>query len=110
MVAPLLIADYRKGELDIKSQQFKILTAIAGAIGLTVPILGANPIIAQIATQVSGVFVLPFVIGAIILLINNKMEMGRHKAGLLLNIGLFSALIFACFIMYTGIIALGQFF
>ena len=110
MVAPLLIADYREGELDIKSQQFKILTAIAGVIGLTVPILGANPIIAQVATQVSGVFVLPFVICAIIILINNKKEMGIHKAGLLLNIGLFSALIFACFIMYTGIIALIQFF
>jgi manganese transport protein len=110
MVAPLLIADYRKGEFDTKSRQFKILTAIAGVIGLTVPILGANPVIAQVTTQVSGVFVLPFVIGAIIVLINKRNEMGGHKAGLLLNIGLFSALIFACFITYTGIIALRQFF
>ncbi len=110
MVAPLLFADYRSGELDIKSRQFKIITAVAGLIGLTVPILGANPIMAQVATQVSAVFVLPFVIGAIIILINNKKDMGIHKAGWLLNIGLFSALIFASFIMYTGIIALIQFF
>jgi len=110
MVAPLLFADYRSGELDIKSRQFKIITAVAGLIGLTVPILGANPVMAQVATQVSAVFVLPFVIGAIIILINNKKDMGIHKAGLLLNIGLFSALIFASFIMYTGIIALIQFF
>ena len=110
MVAPLLIADYRKGILDTRSKQFRLLTAIAGVIGLTVPILGANPIIAQIATQVSAVFVLPFVIVAIIILINNKKKMGTHSAGWLLNIGLFSALIFACFILYTGIIALKQFF
>jgi len=110
MVAPLLIADYRKGILDTRSKQFKVLTAIAGLIGLTVPILGANPIIAQIATQVSAVFVLPFVIVAIIILINNKKKMGTHTADLLLNLGLFSALIFACFITYTGIIALKQFF
>jgi len=110
MVAPLLIADFKKGELDTKSNQFKILTAIAALIGLTVPVLGANPIIAQIATQVSAVFVLPFVIAAIIILVNNRKEMGSHKAGLLLNIGLISALIFACFITYTGIIALRQFF
>ncbi len=110
MVAPLLIADYKKGELDTKSKQFKVLTAIAALIGLTVPVTGANPIVAQIVTQVSAVFVLPFVIGAILILINNKKEMGDHKPGLLLNTGLISALIFACFIAYTGVIALRQFF
>ena len=109
MVAPLLFADYRSGELDIKSRQFKIITAFAGLIGLTVPILGANPVMAQVATQVSAVFVLPFVIIAIIILIN-KSEMGSYKAGTLLNIGLVSALVFSCFIAYTGIVALRQFF
>jgi Mn2+/Fe2+ NRAMP family transporter len=110
MVAPLLIADYQKGELDTKSRQFKLLTAIAALLGLTVPILGANPIIAQIVTQVSTVFVLPFVIAVIILLINNKKEMGQHRAGILLNIGLASAFMFACFVTYNGIVALRQLF
>ena len=107
MVAPLLFADYRSGELDIKSRQFKIITAVAGLIGLTVPILGANPVMAQVATQVSAVFVLPFVIIAIMILIN-RSEMGSHRAGTLLNVGLISALIFSCFIAYTGIMALRQ--
>jgi Mn2+/Fe2+ NRAMP family transporter len=109
MVAPLLVADYQKGELDTRSRQFKVLTAIACLIGLTVPIMGANPVMAQVATQVSAVFVLPFVITAIIILINNKPEMGSHKAGMLLNIGMISALVFSCFIAYTGIMALRQF-
>ncbi len=43
MIAPLLIADYQKGELDLKSTQFKVLTGIACLIGLTVPVLGVNP-------------------------------------------------------------------
>jgi len=106
MVAPLLIADYRNGELDTNSKQFKILTAIAAVFGLTVPIIGANPIAAQIATQVANVFVLPIVIGAIIYLVNNKSDMGNHKAGILLNVGLVCALIFSCFIAYNGSIAL----
>ena len=110
MVAPLLIADYREGVLDTKSKQFKVLTAIAALIGLTVPILGANPIIAQIVTQVAGVFVLPFIIAVIIVLINNQEDMGIHKAGIFLNTGLVLAFIFACFISYTGLIALNQFF
>ena len=108
MVAPLLIADYRNGELDTRSVQFKVLTAIAGLFGLTVPLIGANPIVAQIATQVANVFVLPFVIGAILFLINNKKDMGAHRAGPGLNAGLALAFIFSCFIAYNGIIALSE--
>lgn len=106
MVAPLLIADYRDGTLDTSSKQFRILTAVAAVFGLTVPVLGANPIVAQIATQVANVFVLPVVIAAIIFLVNNKKEMGEHKAGILLNAGLVCAFIFSCFIAYHGVTAL----
>lgn len=108
MVAPLLIADYRDGELDTDSLRFKLLTAIACVVGLTVPILGANPIAAQIVTQVAGVFVLPLVIACIFYLVNRKELMGEHKAGVGLNIGLLAALLFACIISYTGILALEE--
>ncbi|MDD4756461.1 MAG: Nramp family divalent metal transporter [Prolixibacteraceae bacterium] len=105
MVAPLLVADYRDGILDTSSGQFKILTAVAALFGLIVPVMGANPILAQIATQVANVFVLPIVVGAGLILVNRK-EMGKYKAGLLLNAGLASAFIFSCFIAYNGVIAL----
>ncbi|MEK6479510.1 Nramp family divalent metal transporter [Catalinimonas sp. 4WD22] len=108
MVAPLLVADYRDGELDTASTRFRVLTGIACLMGLTVPILGANPIAAQIVTQVAGVFVLPLVIACIFYLVNRKELMGEHKAGIGLNIGLLTALIFACVISYTGIVALGE--
>ena len=75
-------------------------------VGLIVPILGANPIFAQILTQVAAVFVLPLVIACIMYLVNQKSQMGEHKAGLLLNIGLTAAFIFACIISYTGALAL----
>jgi Mn2+/Fe2+ NRAMP family transporter len=110
MVAPLLIADYKSGELDTNSKMFKVITAVACVFGLTVPIMGANPIIAQIATQVASVFVLPLVIGGIFFLVNNKSLMGKHKAGLLLNAGMITAFIFACIISYTGALALNELF
>jgi Mn2+/Fe2+ NRAMP family transporter len=106
MIAPILIADYQKGQLDIKSKQFKILTGIACLIGLTVPVLGVNPINAQILTQVFNVFVLPLVIIGMMILINKKELMGEHKAGILLNIGMGSALLFACIISYNGVVAI----
>ena len=106
MITPILIADYQDGKLDVKSRQFKILTAVVCCIGLTVPILGTNPIKAQILTQVFNVFVLPLVILGMIFLINNRILMKEYKAGILLNIGMILALIFACLISYNGVIAL----
>ncbi|WP_339811717.1 Nramp family divalent metal transporter [uncultured Imperialibacter sp.] len=110
MVAPLLISDYKNGELDLKSKLFKRLTAVACVVGLSVPILGANPIAAQIATQVASVFVLPLVIGGIIYMINRKEVMGEHRAGWLLNTGLVLAFVFSCVISVIGFSALKDFF
>lgn len=106
MVAPLLVADYKEGELDTRSRRFKILTGFACLVGLTVPILGANPIFAQIVTQVAAVFVLPLVIACMLYLINQKQLMGTHRAGIWLNLGLVASLVFACIISYTGYLAL----
>ena len=110
MVAPLLIADYKNGQLDLKSRLFKILTAIACVVGLSVPILGANPIVAQIATQVANVFVLPLVIGGIIYIVNRRAIMKEHKAGWLLNTGMVLSFIFSCVMSYIGFLGLMDFF
>jgi Mn2+/Fe2+ NRAMP family transporter len=106
MIAPLMIADYQDGKLDLESKQFKIITGIACIIGLSVPVFGANPIKAQILTQVFNVFVLPLVILGIFILINKKELMGEHKAGILLNIGIALSLIFACIISYNGVLGI----
>jgi manganese transport protein len=106
MVAPLLIGDYRNGKMDTRSAIYKGLTGIACLIGLTVPIFGSNPIMAQIATQVASVFVLPLVIAGILVLINKKSLMAEHRAGNFLNAGLVAALIFSLIISYNGILGL----
>ncbi len=106
MITPILIADYSKGQLDLKSNQFRILTGLACLVGLTVPVFGVNPIKAQILTQVFNVFILPLVIISMLILINRKSLMGQHKAGIALNTGLTAALIFACIISYNGVMAI----
>jgi len=94
----------------MRSKLFRILAGIACLFGLVVPVFGANPIAAQIATQVAGVFVLPLVILGITYMVNREDYMGEHKAGLYLNIGLVSAFVFSCIISYTGVLALIEFF
>jgi Mn2+/Fe2+ NRAMP family transporter len=110
MVAALLVADYRKGELDTNSTLFKVLAAVACCFGLTVPILGVQPIAAQIVTQIAAVFVLPLVILGIFLLVNRKDLMGVHSAGMILNSGLVGAFLFACLVSYSGAVALSRLF
>jgi len=105
MITPIMIADYQNGELDIESKQFKIIAGLACLVGLTVPIFGANPVNAQILTQVFNVFVLPLVILAMMILINRKSLMGEHKAGIALNVGMGLALVFACVISFNGAMA-----
>ena len=108
MIAPLMIADYQQGKLDTSSKQFKTITGVACIIGLAVPIFGANPIQAQILTQVFNVFVLPLVIIGILILINKRELMGDQKAGWALNTGILLSLVFACIISYNGILAIWE--
>ena len=110
MVLPLLIGDYKQGKMDVKSSTFKMLAATACLVGLIVPVFGVNPIMAQIATQVASVFILPVVITGIIILINRESLMGKYKANLFLNAALFAALVFSLIISYTGILGLKEYF
>ncbi len=106
MVLPLLIGDYRQGKMETNSGMFKILAGIACLIGLMVPVIGANPIVAQIATQVASVFILPLVIFGVIVLINKKELLGKHRAGWMLNSALVIALVFSIIISYKGVLGL----
>ncbi len=106
LITPILIADYQSGELDLKSRQFRIITAFASIFALTVPIFGANPIKAQILTQVFNVFVLPLVILGMAILVNRKALMGQYKSNLWLNIGLGLAFFFSLLISYNGVIGI----
>ena len=108
MVLPWLLSDYQIGELDTTSIRFKVLTGLACFIGLLVPLFGGNPIIAQIATQVVSVFILPLIIVCMAYLINRKDYMGQYKAGSFLNIGLICSFIFACIISYTAFISIKE--
>lgn len=105
MVAPLLISDYNKGQMVTRSVLFRSLTAVACLMGLIVPVLGVNPILAQIATQISQVFILPLIVGGIIVLINRK-EMREHRAGIMLNCGLLIAFIFSLIMSYIAMTSL----
>lgn len=108
MLAGVLHSDYNHGEMRTGTKAFKILTGISALVGLTIPILGYNPVITQIASQVTLVFVLPLVILMMMILLNKRGVMGDAKPGIVFNILMAFALIFACVVSYTGVVALGN--
>lgn len=108
MLAPTLISDYHHGEMRTGTPLFKILTGIAALVGLTIPILGTSPVITQVASQVTLVFVLPLVILLMIILLNKRKVMGDKRPGVFFTILMSLAFVFACVVSYTGIVALGN--
>lgn len=110
LIVPLLIADFQSGELDTSSVQFKVITALASIIGLTIPVFGANPINGQILSQVFNVFVLPLVIISIILVLNKESFKSIHKTKTWINVSLVLALLFSLVISYNGVNAIIGYF
>ncbi len=108
MLAPELISDYRAGQMQTGTRLFKCLTAIAVLAGLVIPVLGTSPVITQVASQVTLVFVLPLVILLMLILINKREVMGDARPGWGFNILMVLALFFACVVSYTGVVALGK--
>lgn len=105
MIIPLMIADYKNGELDVSSKRFKIIAGASCIIGLLGVMWGGNPIQIQVLSQVFNVFILPLVIACILILSNIKSLMGEYKVSVLLNIGLVLALVFSIVISYNGAVA-----
>ena len=106
MVAPILISDWRSGKMETKTPLFRIICLVAALWGLVVPALGGNPVTVTILAQISNVFVLPLTVLAILWLLNRRDVMGEHRAGVLLNIGLFAALLFSLAVAFAGVKAL----
>ena len=102
MIVPLMIGDYRKGELDVKSLPFKVITGIASLLALSIPVIQFNPIKGQIFTQVLNTFGLPLVVFSFLFLWNRKdIKLPGHR--LILNVIIAAALLFAVFVTINAL-------
>ncbi len=102
MIVPLMLGDYNEGQLDVRSNRFKIITGIASVLALTVPIFGFNPIKGQIITQVFNVFGLPLVVLSFLFLWNRR-DAGLPSNRLVTNLIMAAALLFSLIIMVNGL-------
>ncbi len=105
MIVPLMMADYSSGKLDVSSRRFRIITAVASVIALTVPVFGFNPIKGQIITQIFNVFGLPLVVISLLVLWNRKIS-GLPSNRIWTNVIMIAALVFSIIIAFTAIDAI----
>ena len=105
MIVPLMMSDYSSGKLDVSSRRFRIITAVACVIALTVPVFGFNPIKGQIITQIFNVFGLPLVVTSLLILWNRKIS-GIPSNRIWTNVIMVAALIFSIIIAFTGLDAI----
>ena len=108
MITPMMVQDLQKGQFEMGTKQFKVLTILAAFIGLVGPFLGRNPIEFQVFSQVFLVLILPLTILLILILVNNKSIMNELRAGWFLNLCLVCALLFSIIVTYFGIVEIYQ--
>ena len=102
MIVPLMLGDLKTGKLDVRSQQFKAITAFASIFALSIPVFGVNPIQGQIITQVFNVFGLPIVIICLLVLWNRKNTI-KIKQKSMTNVIMIAALLFSLIILFHGL-------
>ncbi len=95
LIAPWLISDYTGKPRNIRSTQSRILIFIAMLFTFGTVFLEQRPPALMVFSQAFQAVILPAVAIPILLLINRQTLMGKHKAGLRENIGIWAVVLFS---------------
>lgn len=107
LIAPWLISDYTGQPRDIRSPMYRILGFIGIMFGFGMQFMETRPPLLMVFSQAFQAFILPAVAIPVFLLINNKVLMKSHAAGLKENIGLVAVILFS---LLTAYFAVAEFF
>ncbi|MDH5602860.1 MAG: Nramp family divalent metal transporter [Cyclobacteriaceae bacterium] len=104
LIAPWLICDYTGRERNVRSPLFRILGLIGILFGFGLLILDERPPAMMIFSQAFQALILPAVAIPALILLNNEKIMGKYKAGLWTNVGLWAVIIFSLITSWFAII------
>lgn len=102
ILLPWLICDYKGIKRDLTKKLFRILVILVTCSGLIIPVFGGQPVIIMIASQAFSPLMMPLLIIFLMIIMNNKKVMGKHKNGIWLNSGLTITLLFSIFIFFIA--------
>ena len=103
LIAPWLISDYTGRPRDIRSPFYRVLGVVGLLFAFGSQFLSQRPPALMIFSQAFQACILPAVVVPIFLLINSQKLMGKHRAGLKMNIGLAAVLAFSVVTTYFAV-------
>ncbi len=103
LIAPWLIADYTGKPRNIHSTQSKVLILLAMLFAFGSVFLEQRPPALMVFSQAFQACILPAVAIPILILINRINFMGKNKAGLKENIGIWAVVLFSFMTTYFAI-------
>jgi manganese transport protein len=109
LIAPWVISDYTRQELDPRSWKSRVFVMIGVFICLTGPYLSTNPVILMILTMALLAAILPLSTVAITVLLNQK-HLGKNRNGLLMNTACAATILFSIVMSYYSVIGLLEYF
>jgi Mn2+/Fe2+ NRAMP family transporter len=103
LIAPWLISDYTGLPRDLRSPLYRILGLGGILFAFGSQLLEQRPPALMVFSQAFQACILPAVVVPIIFLINSEALMGKHRAGIKMNLGLTAVLIFSLVTTYLAI-------
>jgi len=103
LIAPWLISDFMGKSRDLKSPMYRILGLLGILFGFGMQIIEATPPFVMVFSQAFQALILPAVAIPIFILINQKLVMKGHAAGLKMNIGLVAVILFSLVTAYFAV-------
>lgn len=95
LIAPWLVSDYTGKPRNIRSTQSRILIFVAMLFTFGTVFLEQRPPALMVFSQAFQAVILPAVAIPVLLLINRQTLMGKHKAGMRENIGIWAVVLFS---------------
>jgi len=106
LIAPWLISDYTGKERNVKSPMYRILGMTGLLFGFGMQFIHTTPPLLMVFSQAFQALILPAVAIPIMILINRKLVMQDHIAGIKLNFALGAVVIFSLITGYFALIEL----
>lgn len=104
LIAPYLICDYTGKPRNLKSPLFRGLGLVGILFCFGMQFMEQRPPVLMVTSQAFLACILPAVAIPGMILINNKSLMGKHRASLVLNIGVIAVIIFSLVTTYLGVL------
>ncbi len=97
LLFPWLLADYGRSPRDLRRPLFRLVVLAVALCTLAIPVFGGKPVFLLIISQALSPLMMPLLVLMLIILLNKKKVMGKHKVGVWINLVLGITLLFTIF-------------